>query len=173
MTDPALGHPFCHHPYAQKLSKDLRDLRRRNEISFLAKLVSAMGAGGVITAIWRGEALTHIRCYRDWAGGLDKKLVHCSKALQIDFTAIASAMFLARGVDQSRVEDDENLRLEDIPRYKVPFPKRPELVGSLVHALDIISPSKYSSGRIGAAVRIKPKVTSQKDNDLMWSGLRG
>lgn len=78
-------------------------------------------------------------------------------------------MFLARGVDQSRVEDDENLRLEDIPRYKVPFPKHPELVGSLVHALDIISSSKYSSGRIGAAVRIKPKVTSQKDNDLMWS----
>lgn len=30
-------------------------------------------------------------------------------------TAIASAIFLAKGVDQSRVEDDEHLMLEDIP----------------------------------------------------------
>lgn len=46
-------------------------------------------------------------------------------------------MFLANGVDQSRVEVDERLRLEDIP-CKFPLLNRPEVLGSLVHALGII-----------------------------------
>ena len=84
MTDLALRHPFCDHPYAQKLSKNLGDLGRGNEVSFLAELVSALGTGRVVAAIWGGEALTHVRCYGNWAGGLERELVHRSIEDDVD-----------------------------------------------------------------------------------------
>lgn len=71
--------------------------------------------------------------------------------------AIASAIFLANGVDQSRVEDEEYLRFEDIPLCKLLFPTPLELLSSPVHALDIIcSPSINPSSKIRAVVRSNP-----------------
>lgn len=69
-----LSHPFCDGPNANKLAKDLRDLRRCHEIPFLPKDFSAtLAAGrGIISGIRIREDLSHVRRNRNRSGSLSR-----------------------------------------------------------------------------------------------------
>lgn len=58
---PPLRHPLRDRPDADELAKDLRDLRRGDEVAFLAENIAAtaFARARVVSAIGVGEDLTH------------------------------------------------------------------------------------------------------------------
>lgn len=56
---PPLRDPFRDCPYADKLSKNLCDLRRCDEIALLAEYFRAAAASRVVSAFWRSQDLAH------------------------------------------------------------------------------------------------------------------
>lgn len=71
----ALRQPFCHEPYAHELAKDLRDLRRGDEVPSLAKLVLSIGgAARIVSSQIRDQALAHVLGDGDWSSGLQGML---------------------------------------------------------------------------------------------------
>lgn len=70
IASPALYHPFCHEPYSEKLSEDLRYFWRGNKVSLPPELISILLLGSVVAAVREGEALAHVSCNRDGSSGL-------------------------------------------------------------------------------------------------------